>query len=103
MPTMPHVLAGVLAAISLAVSLHFARRQRALGHELRSLRQQLRDLAGRLASAEKDAEEAASRAEAAVSVLLEKGLANEEDLEAARCRFDAPEDQQPARGSRTLH
>ena len=100
---MSHVLAGVLAALSLAVALLFARRQRVLAGELRSLQQQLRDLSGRLASAEKSTEVATSRAEAAGKVLLEKGLANEEDLEAARRCFEAPEDPQPARGTRTLH
>jgi hypothetical protein len=100
---MPLALAGVVAAVSLVVALHLARRQRVLDGELRSLRSQLRDVSGRLASAEKNAEEATGRAEAAGNVLLEKGLANQEDLEAARRRFDLPEDPQPARGSRTLH
>ncbi len=100
---MPTVLPGIVAAVSLAAALYLLRRQRVLGGELRSLRQQLRDLSTRLASAEKNAEEAASRAEAAGNVLLEKGIANEEDLEAARRRFEATDDPQPARGTRTLH
>jgi hypothetical protein len=100
---MPHVLASVLTAISLGVALYLVQRQRVLAQELRALREQLRDLSGRLAGTEKSAAEAASHAEVAANVLLEKGLANEEDLEAARRRFDAPEEQQPARGSRTLH
>src|SRR6266545_3487545 len=96
-------LASVVAAVSIVIALHLARRQRALTDELRGVRCQVSDLSGRLASAEKSAGDAASRAEAAGNVLLEKGLANEEDLELARRRFDVPEDVQPARGSRTLH
>ncbi len=92
-----------LAAVSLLVALHTARRQRALAEDLLSVRQQLRDLSRRLVSAEKTAEEASSHADAAGSVLLDKGLANEEDLEAARRRAEALDQAQPARGSRTLH
>jgi hypothetical protein len=100
---MPLALASIVAAVSIAIAVHLARRQRALREELLRLRHHVRDLSGRLASAEKRAGDAASRAEAAGNVLLEKGLANEEDLEAARLRLDLPEDSQPARGSRTLH
>jgi len=96
-------LPGLVAAVSLAAVLYFVRRQRVLSGELRSLQQQLRDLASRLATVEKNADEASSRAEAAGNVLLEKGIANEADLEAARHRFAATDGPQPARGSRTLH
>ncbi len=96
------VLAGTFAAITIVIALHSARRQRAAADDLRAVRHQLRDLSSRLASAEKSVEEASSRAEAASNVLLEKGLANEEDLEAARRRLELL-DEAPARGSRTLH
>ncbi len=80
-----------------------ARVQRVLAGQVGALRRELREVSGRLENAEKSAGDAATRAEVAGNVLLEKGLANEEDLEAARRRFDAPEDAQPVRGSRTLH
>jgi hypothetical protein len=96
-------LPGLVAAVVLAAALYFLRRQHVLGSEIDSLWRQLRDLSARLASAEKNAEGAAGRAEAAANVLLEKGIANEEELEAARRHLEAPEDPQPARGSRTLH
>lgn len=112
---MPLLAAGALAlALVLAVVLILvvaswvlARRaagaQRALAGQVRALRRELREVSGRLENAEKSAGDAATRAEVAGNVLLDKGLANEEDLEAARRRFDAPEDVQPVRGSRTLH
>ena len=106
---MPVLAAGALALVlvlvlaSLVVALRAARAQRALAGQIRSLRRELRDVSGRLESAEKSAGDAATRAEVAGNVLLEKGLANEEDLEAARRRFDAPEVGQPVRGSRRLH
>lgn len=96
-------LAGAIAAVSLAVGLLSAGRQRALAEDLRGVRNQLRDLSARLASAEKSVDEAHARAEAAGTVLLDKGLANEEELEAARRRLGALEEPQPARGSRILH
>ena len=100
---MPLFLAGVVAFVSLAIALLAVGRQRALVDDLRAVRDQLRDVTARLATAEKSADGATGRAEAAGTVLLEKGLANEEDLEAARRRFGALEEAQPARGSRTLH
>ncbi len=99
------LVAGALAVAlaSLVLTLRSARAQRALASQVRSLRHQLRDVSGRLENAEKSADDAATRAEVAGNVLLEKGLANEEDLEAARRRSDAPADAQPVRGSKTLH
>ena len=96
------LLTGSVAAVSLLVALIAVRRERAVLAELRAVRRQLRELSGRLASAEKSAEDASHRAQAAGNVLLEKGIANAEDLDAAR-RLDALEDAKPARGSRTLH
>jgi type II secretory pathway pseudopilin PulG len=107
--SMPLLATGVLAAVLLLVfsswvlARRAARAQRALAGQIRALRRELREVSGRLENAEKSAGDAATRAEVAGSVLLEKGLANEEDLEAARRRFDAPDDAQPVRGSRTLH
>lgn len=97
------LVTGALAAVSLLVALLAVRRERAVVDELEAVRHQLRDVSGRLASVEKSAEEASSRAQAAGHVLLEKGIADADDLEAAR-RLDALEaDVQPVRGSRTLH
>ena len=106
---MPLLATGVLAAVFILVfsswvlARRAARAQRALAGQIRALRRELREVSGRLENAEKSAGDAATRAEVAGNVLLEKGLANEEDLEAARRRLDAPNDAQPVRGSRTLH
>ncbi len=93
----------ILVVSSWVLARRAARAQRALAGQVGALRRELREVSGRLENAEKSAGDAATRAEVAGNVLLDKGLANEEDLEAARRRFDAPEDAQPVRGSRTLH
>ena len=46
------------------------------------------ELSTRLGAAEQDAAGALAQTEVAETVLLDKGLADEEDLEAARRRFD---------------
>jgi hypothetical protein len=79
--------AAALAALSI-VALLLARRLRALRGEIAALREQVEGLAGRLAAAEQDVDGALARTEVAETVLLEKGLADEEDLEAARRRSD---------------
>jgi hypothetical protein len=90
-----------LAVASLLLALQAVLSQRILSEELRATRRQLREVLERLASAERSAGDAFSQAEAAGMVLLEKGLADEEELEAARRR----EDPEPAheRDPRRLH
>jgi hypothetical protein len=90
-----------LAVASLLLALHAFLSQRILSDELRATRSHLKEVLDRLASTERSADEAFSEAEAAGMILLEKGLADEEELEAAR-RSDEPE---PAheRDPRTLH
>lgn len=81
---------GVLAALAstLAVSLAARRRERAFQAELERLTEQLRELTVRLEAAEGDAAQAITQSGIAESLLLEKGLADEEDVEAMRQRFD---------------
>jgi len=99
---LPLLAAGIaLPLLALAVALVWTGRAQA--RELKALRKSLRGMETRLAAAEKSADEAAQFAEAATHVLLEKGLADLEDLEAARRRGPQEEAPQPARGSRTLH
>ena len=95
-------IASALAVGSLAVAVHAVRAQRSLSSEVESLRGRVAELGERLASAERNVGEAATEAEAAGTVLLEKGLVDEEDLEAARRRFDAIQ-VTSFRGSRTVH
>lgn len=81
---------GVLAALAstLAVSLAARRRERAFRAELERLTEQLRELTVRLEAAEGDAAQAITQSGIAESLLLEKGLADEEDVEAMRQRID---------------
>ena len=79
--------AAALAGLSVVAFL-LARRVRALLAEVSDLQARVDGLAARLAAAEEDVQGALARTEVAETVLLEKGLADEEDLEAARRRAD---------------
>jgi len=96
----------VATALSLAALLLAGRAffwERALAAELRASREHLQEILDRLATAERSAGDAASQAEAAGTLLLEKGLADEEELEAARNRGELAPDLAPQRAPRTLH
>ncbi len=81
-------LLAAAAVASLAfVTVLLARRIRALDAETLRLAEQVRELSARLEAAEHGAEGALARVEIAEAVLLDKGVADEEDLEAARARF----------------
>jgi hypothetical protein len=73
------VLLAALAALA-------ARRIRELGDEVRELGDRVRELSARLEATEQDAASALAQADVAESVLLDKGVADEDDLEAARAR-----------------
>jgi cell division protein FtsB len=79
--------AAALAGLSIVVLL-LARRVRGLVAELAELRARVDGLTTRVETAEDDVSGALERTEIAETVLLEKGLADEEDLEAARRRSD---------------
>ena len=84
--------AAALAGISV-VALLLARRVRRLLADLGALSAQVDGLAARIAVAEQEVAEARLRTEAAETVLLEKGLADEDDLEAARRQSDGTPDE----------
>jgi hypothetical protein len=82
-PALTAVLAVTLfAALAFAV----VRRLRAHGEQVDALAERVRELSARLDATEQDAANALAQAEMAESVLLDKGVADEEDLEAARAR-----------------
>ncbi len=81
--------AVALAATGLAVRL--VRRDRRLRGELSMVHEHMRELAARVEAAEADVAHAVTQAEVSESLLLEKGIADEEDIEAARRRFDGGE------------
>jgi type VI protein secretion system component VasK len=84
-------------ALSLAVALVAAawtrsqRNERRLQGEVNGLTEQLREMVARVEATEADVAHAVTQAEITETLLLEKGLADEEDLEAARRRFDGDE------------
>ena len=94
--------AAALAGLSIAAWL-LARRVRTLLVELAQLAERVTELSRRLDAAEHDAAGALARTEVAESVLLDKGLADEEDLEAARRRFGDDAAAAVARGDGDLH
>ncbi len=88
MAALTAVLAVAMFAALAAVAV---RRIRALADEVRVLSERVRELTVRLDATEQDAATALARADVAESVLLEKGVADEDDLEAARARSGAGE------------
>jgi methylphosphotriester-DNA--protein-cysteine methyltransferase len=85
---MSFLLAAVLALLAASL-VRAARRERELGAEMAVLAERVREVSARLEATEQDVAQAALQAGIAESVLVEKGLADEEDLEAVRRRFDA--------------
>ncbi len=77
----------VTALAAVAAALAAAYRVRSLGAEVDELRERVHELSSRLEVAEHDASNALASADVAESVLIEKGVADEDDLEAARRRF----------------
>jgi membrane protein implicated in regulation of membrane protease activity len=92
--------AAALAGLS-ALSFLLVRRVRGLLEDVAQLSGRVEELADRLGAAEQDVSAAIGRTEVAETVLLEKGLADEDDLEAARRRFD--EAAESASGEGELH
>jgi len=87
---------AALAGVSV-LSFLLVRRVRGLLTDVSGLSDRVNELSARVAAAEQDVAGALARTEVAELVLLDKGLADEEDLEAARRRFgddaDAPTDE----------
>ena len=83
---MPALTAFLAVALFAALAAFVLRRTRELADEVRGLRDRVRELSVRLDAAEQDASSALAQADVAESVLLDKGVADEDDLEAARAR-----------------
>jgi outer membrane murein-binding lipoprotein Lpp len=82
---MDALASAALAGLS-ALAFVLVRKVRVLARDVAELSGRVHELSGRLQGAEQDVAAAVGRAEVAEAVLLEKGLADEEDLEAARRR-----------------
>lgn len=83
-------LAFVTALLAL-LWLRSVRLSRALEARLGEMSERIRDMGARFEAAEADVAHAVTRADIAEVLLVEKGVADEEDLEAVRRRFFAPE------------
>ncbi|HEY6100322.1 MAG TPA: hypothetical protein VIW03_12875 [Anaeromyxobacter sp.] len=83
MSALTALLAAGLCAVLAAAAV---RRIRELAGEVRTLADRVRELAVRLDATEQDATNALAQADVAECVLLDKGVADEDDLEAARAR-----------------
>ncbi|HTN53931.1 MAG TPA: hypothetical protein VML50_16105 [Anaeromyxobacter sp.] len=84
-------LAIALSASAAALALGWTRmirRDRRLTAEVGTLSERVRELAARVEAAEADVAHAVTQTEITESLLLDKGVADEEDIEAARRRFD---------------
>ena len=81
------LLSLATVAVLVAFWLRYERERAVAGATVAELREQVRELTMRLDVAEHDAVAASSHAEVAESVLLEKGYADADDLEAARRRL----------------
>lgn len=100
-------LATLAVLLSLAVALASVAAWRSASADAARLREQARELSERLQAAERTAGQAAAQAEIASQLLVDKGIADEDDLEAIRGVAEAPEpgaEEPPAtRGGRTVH
>ena len=88
---MPVLFLSALALLTAAL-VWLARRERALVAALATVQERLDELTARLDGTDQDVARALTQAEIAESVLVEKGVADEEDLEAMRQRFGPDRD-----------
>jgi hypothetical protein len=91
LPRMSELTAVVAVALFGALAAFVIRRVRDLNGEVSALAERVRELSARLEATEHDAASALARADVAESVLVEKGVADEDDLEAARARSGSGE------------
>jgi hypothetical protein len=102
---MAALLAVLAVAAFAALAFGVVRRLRAHAEDVEALSERVRELSARLDATEQDAANALAQADVAESVLLDKGVADEDDLEAARARSGVPDaaGHARARGEGELH
>ncbi len=92
-------MSTLLALATLALSAVFIvrcrRRERVLTAEVAALGERVRDLAERVEAAQADVAHAVTQSGVAESLLVEKGIADEEEIEALRRRFDEDDGDPP--------
>jgi len=85
---MPLVALSAFAAVTaLVVRAH--HREREMARRIAGLADEVRELASRLVAAEDQVGRAITQGEVAENLLVEKGVADEDDVEAMRARQDA--------------
>lgn len=89
---MSTLLALSALALSFVAVARLRRRERALAAEVEALTERVSDLSVRVEAAQADVAHAVTQCEIAESLLLEKGIADEEEIEALRRRFDDGDD-----------
>ena len=79
-----------LAALATTAAIAFAALEavKASRREARALAEKVRELSARLEATEQEVARAAMQADVAELVLLDKGVADEEDIEALRRQFE---------------
>ncbi len=92
-PTLALLALAALTALAGAGAVFAWRAFRAVLRDRTSLAERLGEVAARLGVAEQEIARAAIRAEVAESVLLDKGLADEEDLALARRQVEVSFDE----------
>ncbi len=83
------LLLTVAVALLATAIVRLVRRERSLVAEVSDLGERMSELGLRLEAAEAEVAQAVTQAEIAENVLLEKGVADEDDIEAVRRRFIA--------------
>ncbi|MCM2334517.1 MAG: hypothetical protein NDI82_11305 [Anaeromyxobacteraceae bacterium] len=84
---MSTLVAIALLAVGAAVALRWRRREQALERELAAMGERMDELTARLEATEADLASVLSSAGVAESLLLEKGIADEDEVEATRRRL----------------
>jgi len=79
---------GVLFAVPVTLAIVALRGFRLRGAEVEGMADQMRGIAARMESVEAEVSRNALRADVAETVLIEKGVADEEDIEEARRYFE---------------
>ncbi|MBK9518471.1 MAG: hypothetical protein IPO09_14195 [Anaeromyxobacter sp.] len=91
---------GLLVLLAV-LGLRWRRREAALRQELDALTERLHELGARMEADEQDLADALSSSGVAEQLLLEKGIADEDEMEAVRRRLDA--EGGPREGDDALH
>jgi predicted nucleic acid-binding Zn-ribbon protein len=85
---MSTLLALATLALSAVVIVRLRKRERTLTAEVAALGERVRDLTERVEAAQADVAHAVTQSGITESLLVEKGIADEEEIEALRRRFD---------------